>query len=141
MGRKRTRLKLTPAQRHTLERLLRATGDGRLRERLRFAVRASEGQHTLEGLARGVGRSRSTIQNWLAKFQTGGLEGLLDRNTPPGMESPLASGVIQAEISAGIESGQFKTAAHIAAWLRERHGINRSRKSIYYWLRKNGSRR
>src|ERR1039458_63865 len=46
--------------------------DRRTQERLRFALQAATGRHTLEGLAARLGRSRSTIQNWLDKFHAGG---------------------------------------------------------------------
>ena len=105
-------------------------------ERLRFAIRAASGRDTLEDLARHIGRSRSTIQNWLVKFEAGGIAGLLDRDTPPGMASPVAGRTIQARIEAGVKSGRWRSASEIAAWLRREHGIKRSRKSIYYWIHK-----
>jgi len=136
MGRARTRLQLTPSESAELNRLLGSTRDIRARERLRFAQRASVGRHTLEELARLAGRSRSTIQNWLGKFESGGLAGLLARDTPPGMISPLATMGIQAQLRAGLKSRRWKSAAEVAAWLKEKHGIDRARKSIYYWMRK-----
>jgi transposase len=136
MGRHRTQLKLSPAQARQLRQLLHSSRDDRLRERLQFALRAATGRNTLEDLARQLGRSRSTIQNWLVKFATGGLAALLERDTPPGMASPMASQTIQARMEAGWRAGQWRSAAEIAAWLNREHGIKRSRKSIYYWIHK-----
>ena len=136
MGRNRTRLVLTSAQLSKIQRLLESTRDVRLRERLQFVLRAATGRNTLEDLARHAGRSRSTIQNWLEKLEAGGVPGLLDRDTAPGMVSPLASKTIQAQLEAGVKSGRWQSATQIAAWLKQDHGIERSRKSIYYWIHK-----
>jgi transposase len=134
MGRKRTRLMMSPAQREELRRLLGTTGDERQKERLRLALWAARGEHTLEDLALKSGRVRATIQNWLAKLRQGGVAGLLSRNTPPGAASPVAAVKIQAELRAGLAAGRWRTAAEVAAWLKETHGIERSRKSLYYWV-------
>lgn len=136
MGRNRTRLDLTSAQLGKIQRLLESARDTRLRERLQFVLHAATGRNTLEDLARHAGRSRSTIQNWLEKLEAGGVAGLLDRDAAPGMVSPLAGMTIQVQLEAGVKSGRWKSAAEIAAWLKQEHGIERSRKSIYYWIRK-----
>jgi transposase len=111
-----------------------------VKERLQFVLRAATGRNTLEDLARHAGRSRSTIQNWLGKLEAGGVTGLLDRDAPPGMISPLASETIQSQFEAGIKSERWKSASEIAAWLKRDHGVKRSRKSIYYWIHKLGVR-
>ena len=136
MGRKRTQIELTLAERTAARRFSQSNPDPRIAERAQFALLAATGRHTMEELAVLVGRRRSTLQNWLAKYLAGGLEGLLDRQTSPGLASPLAAPKIQKQLQAGIESGRWTSAAQVAAWLKERHGIARSRKSIYYWLHK-----
>lgn len=138
MGRRRTQLHLSPAERREAMRLARADADPRVLERLTFALLGSTGAYTLEELAVKVGRQRSTLQNWLAKFEAGGLDGLLERDTPPGVTSPLGEAALQRQLQAGLKAGRWTSAAHIAAWLKETHGITRSRKSIYYWFEKYG---
>ena len=138
MGRKRTQLSLTPAQRTKLAQRLQMVTEARAKDRLRFALLAAEGQHTLEDLAVRLGRSRSTLQLWLDKFTAGGLAGLLERESPPGWLSPVGREAVQAELQAGINSGRWRSAAAIAEWLQAAHGITRARKSIYYWLGRNG---
>ena len=134
MGRRRTRLELSATQQVEARRLLHSSKDGRALERLRFALEAASGRHTLEELASQVGRKRSTIQNWLAKFHRGGLVGLLERDSAPGRVSPIAN--IQKQMVAGLKTGRWSSAAQVAAWLQTAHGITRSRKSIYYWFEK-----
>ncbi len=138
MGRKRTQLRMNAAQRAELQHCLERGGDARQRERARWALEAASGRHTLEELARQTGRARATIQNWLGKFKAGGVAGLLERETPPGVVSPLAQPRLQAELRMGFQAGRWASAAEVATWLRDQHGIKRARKSIYYWLNLNG---
>ena len=99
---------------------------------------ATSGQHTLADLARLAGRARSTIQVWLGDFTAGGLARLLERETPPGQPSPLAAAAVQAQLQAGRQAGQWRTAGPVAAWLKEKHGLERAPKALYYWLGKAG---
>jgi len=138
MGRKKTRLQLKADERAEMLRLSRSLTSRRGRERLKTALKAAEGTHTLEDLAIMAGRSRSTIQNWLDKFAAGGVAGLLERNTPPGTVSPVGDVEIQKQLETGLISGRWQSAAQVASWLLETHGIRRARKSIYYWLHRNG---
>ena len=85
----------------------------------------------MEELADQVGRRRSTLQTWLRKFQAGGLAGLLERDAAPGVSSPLGAARVQRQLQAGLQASRWTSAAHVAAWLEETHGISRSRKSIY----------
>jgi len=140
MGRKRTQLDLSPAERREAQRLLRTCADPRLVERAGFALLGAAGQLTMEELAAKVGRRRSTLQTWLLKFQAGGLAGLLERDTSSGITSPIGKGRIQQQLLAGLQAGRWTSAAQVAVWLKEAHGITRSRKSIYYWFEKFGLR-
>lgn len=138
MGRKRKRLDLSRRQTAEAHRLLKTAKDIRETERLRLLLWAASGRFTLEALACKAGRSRSTIQNWIEKYERGGLRGLLERNTPPGRRSPVAEPRIQAEMLAGLRAGQWDSASQVADWLWRKHGVRRARKSIYYWIARNG---
>ena len=138
MGRRRTQLALSAAEEAAVGRWLESTDDPRTAERLRFALEASTGQYTLEELAQRLGRTRSTIQNWVGRFMSGRLEGLLAREGGPGRVSPVAHDPIQRQLLSGLKSGRWTSAAQVAEWLRAVHGIRRSRKSIYYWFQKHG---
>lgn len=138
MGRKRTQLDLSPAERREAQRLVRTCEDPRVVERVGFALLGATGQLTMEELAEKVGRRRSTLQTWLRKFQAGGLAGLLERDASSGITSPLGAARVQQQLQAGLKAGRWTSAAHVAAWLKEAHGITRSRKSIYYWFEKLG---
>jgi transposase len=139
MGRKRTKLTITTAATADLKAQIRAATDPRDKERLQVVQWATSGQHTLADLARLAGRARSTIQVWLGDFAAGGLVRLLERETPPGKPSPIAAAEVQAQLQAGLQAGQWRTAGQVAAWLKEKHGIERATKSLYYWLGKAGA--
>ena len=136
MGRKRTELELTAKDRAAIHHYFNTTEDLRERERLDFAIKAATGKHTLEDLARLTGRSRSTLQNWLTKFRRGGINELLTRDAAPGKVTPLVGEEVQAELREGLKRRRWTTAQQVADWLTQRHGIKRTRKSIYYWLHK-----
>ena len=138
MGRRRTQLELKARDHALAQRLAGMRSDPRTAERLRFALLAATGRHTLEELAVQVGRRRSTLQLWLAKFQAGGLAGLLERDAPPGARSPIATAKVQRQLRAGLKAGRWTSAAEVARWLAQTHGIERSRKAIYYWFAKHG---
>ena len=117
---------------------IRAATDARDKERLQVVFWATSGQHTLAELARLAGRARSTIQVWLDDYAAGGLRQLLARAAPPGKPSPVAEPKVQAQLQAGLKAGHWRTAGQVAAWLKEKHGIERAAKSLYYWLGKVG---
>jgi transposase len=141
MGRKRTKINLGASDLVEVRRRARAGEDARSRERLRFLLLAGDGEHTLEELAGLLGRSRATLQLWLEKFRAGGLPGLLERGTSPGVGSPINAQTVKAELTAGLAKGKWHTAAEVAAWLQTAHGIKRARKSVYYWLNRLPKRR
>ena len=138
MGRRRTQLELTGAELREAQRLALSEAEPRTAERAAFALLGATGDYTLEELAVELGRQRSTLQQWLAKFRAGGLAGLLARETAPGLASPIATARVQRQLQAGLQAGRWTSAAHVAEWLQSTHGIRRSRKSIYYWFEKYG---
>lgn len=138
MARKRTKLVMSASEAAQLKGRIRAATDPRDKERLQVVSWATSGQHTLADLARLAGRARSTIQVWLDDFAAGGIAQLLAREAPPGKSSPVADATVQAQLQAGLQAGQWRTAGQVAAWLKEKHGIQRAAKSLYYWLGKVG---
>jgi len=138
MARKRTKLGVEPEVLSELKARLRATTDPRDKERLQVVLWSTEGRHTLEELARLAGRARSTIQVWLDDFEAGGVTRLLERESPPGLSSPLGEPKVQQQLEAGLKAGRWRTAGQVALWLKETHGIERAAKSLYRWLGKVG---
>lgn len=50
----------------------------------------------------------------------------------------MADAQVQAQLQAGLQAGQWRTAGQVAAWFKEKHGIQRAAKSLDYWLGKVG---
>jgi transposase len=138
MGRPKLKLAISAAQRGELRDAFKANTDARQRDRLQAIQLASTGRHTHEEIAHLLGRARSTIQLWLDQYEAGGLARLLERKPAPGKSSELQRPEVQAQLQAGLKTGRWRTAAQIAAWLAQTHGIKRVAGSLYYWLGKIG---
>jgi transposase len=138
MGRPKLKLIIGAAQQEELRDARKANTDPRQRDRLQAIQLASTGRHTHEEIAQLLGRARSTIQLWLDHYEAGGLTRLLERKPAPGKASELQRPEVQAQLQAGLKTGRWRTAAQIAAWLAQTHGIKRAAGSLYYWLGKVG---
>src|SRR5271170_5052885 len=134
MARAHLKLTIQPEIKAELEQRFKAAEDVRHRQRLQAILLATTGQHGYRDIAQIVGCSPSTFGLWLNKFLAGGIAGLLRRETPPGSTSPIGLPQVQQELLAGLQSGRWRTAGQVAAWLEEAHGIKRAPKSIYRWL-------
>jgi transposase len=136
----RAHLKLTvqPAQKTELEQRFKTTHDVRQRQRLQAVLLATSGQHGYRDIARIVGCAPSTFALWLNQFLSGGVEGLMRRESPPGLTSPIGEPKVQQQLKEGLQAGRWRTAEQVAAWLQEAHGIKRASSSIYRWLGKAG---
>ena len=138
MGRKPKGIILGARQEKELQRRLTASHNRWEKERILTILEAAQCEFSLEELARRNQRTRSTIQNWLAKYNEGGISELLSRQRSRGGISPFASDLIQKEFRQGVIDKRWHSAVDVARWLKNEHGITRSHKSIYYWLTKNG---
>jgi len=138
MGRPKLKLVIGAAQREELRDARKANTDSRQRDRVQAIQLASTGRHTHAEIAHLLGRARSTIQLWLDQYAAGGLARLLERKPAPGKSSELQRPEVQAQLQAGLKTGRWRTAAQIAAWLAQTHGIKRVAGSLYYWLGKVG---
>lgn len=138
LGRPKLKLVISAARREELRDAFKENTDARQRDRLQAIQLASTGRHTHEEIAHLLGRARSTIQLWLDQYEAGGLSRLLERKAAPGKSSELQRPEVQAQLQAGLKTGRWRTAAQIAAWLAQTHGIKRMAGSLYYWLGKVG---
>lgn len=138
MGRSKLKLVISAGQLEELRSSLKENTDSRQRDRLQAIQLATTGRHTHQEIAQLLGRARSTIQLWLDLYEAGQLPRLLERKQAPGKSSELNRPEVQAQLKAGLKKGQWRTAAQIAAWLAQTHGIQRAAGSLYYWLGKVG---
>jgi transposase len=133
MSRKRT--EIASPEREKVQQLLNTTTDPRQRERLLAARMAMTGQYTLAMIAECVGRARSVIQTWLDNFEQGGVAALLERKSPPG-RTPALSSEVQAQVTAKLREGAWRTAGQFRQWLKAEHHLTLSVAGSYYWLGK-----
>lgn len=138
MGRPKLKLVITEAQRAELRHALKDGPDSGQRERLQALQLANPGRHPHQEIAQLLGKARSTIQLWLDYYEAGQLPRLLARKSAPGKTSELQDPKMQEQLQAGLKAGCWRTAAQIAAWLAQTHGIQRAAGSLYYWLGKAG---
>jgi len=137
-GRPKLKLVVEAAQAAELRRRFRSCPDPKEKERLQTVLLALTGNYTHQQIAETVGRARSLIQQWVDRFEAGGLTELLRRGKAPGKPSELQQPEVQQALSKGLREGRWLTARQLAAWLRETHGIDRKARSLYYWLGKAG---
>lgn len=135
MGRKRTSISGIDVKQ--LDQQIRRSKDVRQRERLSALKMASSGQYTLQMIAEAVGRARSVIQQWLAKFDEGGIEAMLDRKKPNGRKTPLQKHMHE-QIEKHLQQGSWRSANEMQRWLEDKHQIKMGLGGCYYWLGKHG---
>ena len=111
--------------------------DVREKERLQAVRMGMSGQYSIVQIAETIGRSRAVIWRWADKYRKGGIEGLLERRTPPGGKPQFGPEVIE-EITSGLKEGRWKRAKELRVWLEETHGVKLTLKGVYYWLGKLG---
>ena len=99
------------------------------------------GEQSLEQIAAAVGRARSTIQEWFARYRKGGVELLMGdgRAENRGAEGLLDEGM-KKQFEAGLDKGLWRTAPQIQQWLGKEHGVAAALPTIYKWLGKAGAR-
>jgi transposase len=98
---------------------------------------AASGQLTAAQIADQVGVSRRQFFNWVNALKAGGVDQLLERGHGGGRPAQVA-GKALAGLQAGLETGRWKRAKDIQAWLAQQHQTKLSLKGVYYWLGKLG---
>jgi len=97
---KATKIVLTPQERATLERWVRASStEQRLVQRARFILAAAEGEGTT-AIAERLGVRPGTVSKWRTRFAEEGMEGLQDapRSGTPGTYGPETEEAILAKL-------------------------------------------
>lgn len=139
MARQRTHLVVSEKEREEIEALYRQTDDRRVRERVQVVRLACGGKLTQSEIALEAGCVRSSVQNWLNAYQSGGLKKLIARGKPGASFSPLQNPEVQEKMVAQLQTGEFRTAGQLARWLEATFGIRRAVPSLYYWLKNMGA--
>ena len=98
---------------------------------------AASGQFTAAQIAEQIGVSRRQFFHWVNALKAGGVAQLLERDHGGGQPAQI-HGAVLTELQAGLQTGRWKRAKEIQAWLRQRHETKLTVQGVYYWLGKLG---
>ena len=129
------RITLTDEQRRELRERTRQTGLApSTRDRLEM-VRLSDAGWSVPRIARHFGQHEQTVRTWIKAFRAGGVAAL--PNKPRGgKESALTAPMLEsvrAEVARGTRTW---TAAQLADWVAEHHGVRLSADRLRIHLRR-----
>jgi transposase len=106
------------------------------KERVQLLYLLKSGQaQTVTQAADILGRGRATLQRWLAKYQDGGISGLLERHLPPGQVCQIPQAA-QAELEQRLSSTQgFGSYKEIQTWLEQEYDHIMSYQGVHNHVR------
>ena len=90
--------------------------------------------HTTRETAEVLGVDERTVQRWLGWYRVGGLAEVEGRHAQGRGATPFLTAEQQAELTGEVETGRFRTAAEIRAWVQERWGISYTEGGMYALL-------
>jgi len=109
------------------------------RERL-FVIKQALESVSIRKIAEDMGRSPQTIQTWIHKYRSGGIDSLLSKKRGRGAKSKFTDEMKEA-LEKELEKGQHRTAKQVWAWLAENFDMSDFKPtSIYTILGKCGGR-
>jgi transposase len=119
------RVALSDEQRHELRQRTRHAGLApSTRDRLEM-VRLSDAGGSVPRSARHLGQHEQTVRAWIKAFLAGGFEAL--PNKPRGGKpSALTAALLESVRAEGARGGRTWTAAQLADWIAEHHGVRLS---------------
>ncbi len=120
----------------TLKQRLQREHDGRKKPRLQMLSLLASGQgHTRQDVAQLLGVHRNTIGHWLAIYEAGGLDALLDRYVPAGKPLSLPPDVLAAIERALRQPAGFASYEALRQWVRQTHHLDVNYHTLYTIVR------
>jgi transposase len=91
---------------------------------------------TVKELALTIGVNRITVQRWLRKYRSDGLDGLLETKHSGGRK-PAIPPMARASLAVRLSDPQkgFRTYGEIQEWLQQEYNIDASYKAVYATVR------
>lgn len=106
----------------TLKQRVRRERNGRKKPRLQMLYLLASGQaQTRQDVARLLGVHRNTIGHWLALYEAGGLEALLDVYVPAGKPLSLPQDMLDALEQALRQPSGFASYEALRQWVQQTH--------------------
>ena len=129
------RIALSEEQRRELRARTRPKGLApSTRDRLEM-VRLSDAGWSVPRIARHLGQHEQTVRLWIKAFLAGGFDAL--PNKPRGgKQSALTGAMLQSVRAEVAKGGRTWTAAQLAEWIAERHGVRLSADRLRRHLRR-----
>lgn len=119
-----------------LKELMHRQTKAKFKERLHaLYLLKTEQVHGLQELADLLGRAKSTIVLWLARYRTKGLVGLLEWNYHGGKRPALPESALQALRERLSQPEGFKSYLEIQHWLAAEHGLEIPYKTVHKTVR------
>jgi transposase len=119
-----------------LKQRLQRAHDGRKRPRLQMLYLLASGQaQTRQAVAQLLGVHRNTIGHWLAIYETGGLEALLEVYVPAGKPISLSPGVLASIEQALQEPAGFASYEALRQWVQQTHHVEVNYHTLYTIVR------
>jgi transposase len=119
-----------------LKQRLQRAHDGRKRPRLQMLYLLASGQaQTRQAVAQLLGVHRNTIGHWLAIYETGGLEALLEVYVPAGKPISLSPGVLASIEQALQEPAGFASYEALRQWVQQTHHVEVNYHTLYMIVR------
>ncbi len=129
------RITLTDEQRHELRQRTRQTGIApSTRDRLEM-VRLADAGWSVPKIARPLGQHEQTVRAWIKAFLDGGFAAL--PNKPRGGKQSALTPTMLEAVRAELAKGERTwTAAQLADWVAEHHGVRLSTDRLRVHLRR-----
>lgn len=119
-----------------LKQRLHGEHDGRQKPRRQMLYLLASGQaHTRHDVAQLLGVHRNTIGHWLARYEAGGLEALLDLYVPAGKPLSLSPEVLAAIAHALQRPAGFASYEALRQWVKQTHHLDVNYHTLYSIVR------
>jgi transposase len=120
----------------TLKQHLQREHDGRKKPRLQMLYVLASGQaQTRRDVAQLLGVHRHTIGHWLAIYEAGGLDALLDLYVPAGRSLSLPPPVLASLEQALRQPAGFASYEALRRWIQQTHHLNVNYHTLYTIVR------
>ena len=107
-----------------LKQLMQAQKKPKIKERLQALYLLKSGcATTLQEVANCLGRSKTTIENWLTLYRKSGVLGMLAWNYRGGRPPAISESLLAALREQLSKPQGFKSYGEIQQWLKKEHGV------------------